>query len=64
MDSLAKFVSVEKDAFYLIAQEQEQTKFVRNLLTQTSHSPEQIASLAGVSLDFVKAIQHRLATDR
>lgn len=64
MDSIAKFVSMEKDAFYMIAQEQEQVKFVTNLLQETDFPVERVAKIADVSVEFVKNIQQKLATDK
>lgn len=64
MDSINKFISVEKDAAYLIgldkAREQERVKFVVNLLTKSDFSLEKIAEIAGVSNEFVKSIQRKL----
>lgn len=60
MDSIAKFVSIEKDVAYMIAREQEQVKFVSNLLTETDFPIEKIARIAGVSVEFVSHIQQKL----
>lgn len=66
MDSIAKYISEERDVLYLRGQdkgiEQEQTKFVTNLLKKLDLAPEQIADIAGVSLDFVKNIKQNLAS--
>ncbi len=59
MDSITKFVSVEKDAAYMVAQEKEQIKFVTNLLADTDFAVERIAKIAGVSVDFVASIQKK-----
>lgn len=68
MDSIAKFVSIEKDAAYLIGQdnarEQEQVKFVNNLLTETDFSVEKVAKIAGVSVDFVQNINQKLSSNK
>lgn len=64
MDSITKFVSVEKDAAYMIAQEKEQIKFVTNLLADTDFSLERIAKIAGVSVEFVKNIQQKLTSNQ
>ncbi|MVM33079.1 hypothetical protein GO755_23765 [Spirosoma sp. HMF4905] len=68
MDSIAKFVSVEKDAAYMIGQdkarEQEQAKFVNNLLTETDFSVERVAKIAGVSIEFVQQVQQKLKSDK
>lgn len=67
MDSIAKFVSIEKDAAYMIGQdtarEQEQTKFVTNLLTSSDFSVSRIAEIAGVSIKFVKKVQQSLSAN-
>jgi predicted transposase/invertase (TIGR01784 family) len=72
MDNIGKFVSQERDAAYLVgldkggekAREQEQTKFVTNLLTQADFSVKKVAEIAGVSVEFVKTIQQRLSANR
>jgi uncharacterized protein YeaC (DUF1315 family) len=56
MDSIAKYVSQERDVAYLAAQEQ----FVTNLLRKSDFSAEYIAELASVTVEFVKAIKQRL----
>lgn len=60
MDNVTKFVSVEKDAAYMMAQEKEQIKFVTNLLADTDFTVERIAKIAGVSVDFVAIVQQKL----
>ncbi|MEZ0482951.1 hypothetical protein [Fibrella aquatica] len=65
MDSISKFVSLERDVAYMIGQdiakEKEQTRFVSYLLTEASHSIERVAAIAGVSIEFVKKIQQKLS---
>lgn len=65
MDSIAKFVSVEKDAAYMVGldkgeekgEQKAEIRFVKNLLTKMSLTVEQIADIAGVSIEFVKNVQ-------
>ena len=64
MDSITKFVSVEKDAVYMVAQEKEQIKFVTNLIADTDFLPDRIAKIAGVSVEFVKNIQQKLTSNQ
>ena len=68
MDSITKFVSIEKDAAYMIGQDnardQEQAKFVGNLLTETDFSTEKVAKIVGVSVEFVKNIQQKLSENQ
>lgn len=72
MDSISKFVSVERDVAYMVGfdkgeekgVEQEQTKFVTNLLTQADFSIRKIAEISGVSVEFVEVIQQKLSADR
>ncbi len=59
MESITTFFDEEKDIFVIRAKR----KFVENLLTKTAHTPEQIADIAGVSLDFVDEIKHKI-TDK
>lgn len=63
MDSISKFVSVEKDAAYMVGldkgEEKAETRFVKNLLAKMSLTVEQIADIAGVSVEFVKQVQQK-----
>lgn len=60
MDSIAQFISPEKDAFYLIGQERAEERIVRGLLTKSVLSVEQIADAAEVSVEFVKEVKQKL----
>ncbi|RDB03506.1 hypothetical protein [Runella aurantiaca] len=68
MESIAKYISEERDVLYLRgkdkARQEEQTKFVSNLLNKLELSIEQIADIAGVSVDFVKAIKQKLSSEK
>ena len=63
MDSIAQFISPEKDVFYLIGQERTEERIVRGLLTKLALSVEQIADVAGVSVEFVQEVKQRM-TDK
>jgi predicted transposase YdaD len=68
MDSIANFISAERDILYLAGldkgitttKEKEQTKFVINLLEKLSLSLDQVADIAGVSVDFVKDVKKKM----
>lgn len=68
MDSIAKYIDEKRDVAYLIGQdkarEQEQTKFVTNLLEKLSLTVEQIADITGVSVEFVRNIKQKLTADQ
>lgn len=72
MDSIAKFVSMERDAVYLIGLDKGEAKgeakaeerIVRNLLIKMSLTIEQIADVAGVSVEFVKDIEQKVAAGK
>ena len=79
MDSIAQYMDITRDIGYkygLLKGEKEgmekgmekginkgKEPVVRNLLTQTDFTVEQIASLAEVSIDFVKKIQDSLSSE-
>lgn len=63
MDSIAQFISPEKDAFYLIGQERAEERFVRSLLTEPDMTVERIAKLAGVTVEFVEQVRQKMAAD-
>jgi hypothetical protein len=60
MDSIAEYIKEERDVLYLRGQEREQMKFVTNLLQKLNLPFEQIADIAGVTVDFVKSVQRQL----
>jgi hypothetical protein len=70
MDSIAEYIKEERDVLFLRgldkgeanAREKEQTKFVRNLLTDSDFTIDRIAKIAGVSVDFVLSVQRQLTT--
>jgi predicted transposase YdaD len=68
MESIAKYISEERDVLYLRgkdkARQEEQTKFVSNLLSKLELTIEQIADIAGVSVDFVKDIKQKFTPEK
>lgn len=68
MDSIAKFVSVEKDAAYLVGLDKGELKaeerFIRNLLAKMSLTVEQIADIVGVPVEFVQGIEAKLSSNK
>ncbi len=68
MESIAKYISEERDVLYLRgkdkARQEEQTKFVFNLLSKLELTIEQIADIAGVSVDFVKEIKQKFTPEK
>jgi phage terminase large subunit len=65
MDSIAKFVSMERDAAYMvgldIGEEKAEERIVRNLLAKMSLSSEQIADIVGVSVEFVESVKQKIS---
>ena len=64
MDSIAQFISPEKDAFYLIGQERTEERIVRSLLSEVDMSVERIAKLAGVTIEFVEQVRQKMTDKR
>lgn len=60
MDSIAKYIDEKRDVAFLIGQEKTEERIVRNLLSKMSLTLEQIADIAGVTVDFVKSVQRQL----
>ncbi len=60
MDSIAEYIKEERDVLYLRGQERTEERIVRNLLSKMSLTLEQIADVAGVTVDFVKSVQRQL----
>ena len=71
MDSIAKYIDEKRDVGFLIgfdkgeatARERELTKVVSNLLQKLNLPFEQIADIAGVTVDFVKSVQRKISTN-
>ncbi|MGX7687814.1 hypothetical protein ACWA1C_11665 [Flectobacillus roseus] len=71
MDSIAEYIKEERDVLFLrgldkgeaITRERELTKFVTNLLQKLNLPFEQIADIAGTTVDFVKSVHEQL-TDK
>lgn len=64
MDSIAKYIDEEKDVALLVGQEKTEERIVRNLLAKMSFTFEQIADIAGVSVEFVKKVKHKLSANK
>lgn len=68
MDSIAQYISEERDVLYLRGmdkgEEKASERFVGNLLAKMSLTLEQIADIAGVSVEFVKSVKQKLTSDK
>ena len=64
MDSIAEFIKEERDVLYLRGQEkarqEEKTRFITFLIQEGSRTFDQIAGIAGATVDFVKSVQRQL----
>ena len=67
MDSISKYIDEKKDVAFLLGidrgQQTEQTKVVKNLIQKLNLPFEQIADIAGTTVDFVKSVQRQLSTN-
>jgi hypothetical protein len=63
MDSIAKYIDEKRDVAFLIGQEKTEERIVRNLLSKMSLTFEQIADIAGTTVDFVKSVQRQLSAN-
>ena len=61
IQNMAKYIDAENDYLYIKGQQNEQEKFVNNLLTGSDFSTERIAKIAGVSIEFVKSLQQKIS---
>ena len=60
MDSIAKYIDEKRDVAFLVGLDKGQEKIIESLLTKLNYSLDQIADIAGVSVDFVKSVKQRL----
>lgn len=61
MDNIAKYIDEKKDVAFLVGLDKGQEKIIESLLTKLNYNLEQIADIAGVSVDFVKKVQRQLS---
>jgi hypothetical protein len=61
MDSIANFISEERDILYMIGLNKGKATFVTYLLQEAKHTIDQISDIAGVSVDFVQSVKQDLA---
>lgn len=62
MDSIAKYIKEERDVLYLRGLDKGKESFVLFLLKEDNRTLEQIADIAGVTVDFVKAVKQKKST--
>jgi hypothetical protein len=64
MDSIAEYIKEERDVLFLRGldkgKEKEQVKFVTYLLQEGNKAYDQIADIAGTTVDFVKSVHRQL----
>ena len=61
MDSIAKYIDEERDVAYLAGFDKGEEKIVSNLLKKLNYSLDQIADIAGVSVEFVRQVRQKLS---
>lgn len=64
MDSISKYIKEERDVLYLRGRDKEKEALITNLLKQTDFNFEKIANLANTTVDFVKSVKQKLATNK
>jgi hypothetical protein len=64
MLSVTEFFKEENDAFYIRGQRKAEERIVINLLKKLNYSLDQIADIAGVSVDFVKNVKQKFTSDK
>lgn len=60
IQNMAKYIDAENDYLYIRGQQNEQEKFVTNLLTETDFDTKKIARIADVSIEWVEGIKRNL----
>jgi predicted transposase YdaD len=64
MDSIAEYISEERDVLYLRGLDKGEEKIIASLLTKLNYSIDQIADIAGVSVELVKSVQQKLSAEK
>jgi hypothetical protein len=60
MDSIAKYMKDENDILFIVGKKQEQERFIAYLLQEGNKTLDQISSITGASVDFVKRVRAKL----
>ena len=61
MDSIANLISEERDVLYMRGLDKGKETFVTYLLQEANHTIDQIAEIAGVSIEFVQTVKMKLS---
>jgi hypothetical protein len=64
MDSIAEYINEERDVLYLRGIDKGEEKIIASLLTKLNYSLDQIADMAGVSVDYVKSVKEKLTNKK
>ena len=64
MDSIVEYIKEERDVLYLRGIDKGEEKIIASLLTKLNYSLDQIADMAGVSVDFVKSVKQKLTDNK
>lgn len=64
MDSIAKYIKEERDVLYLRGLDKGKESFVLFLLKEDNRTLEQIADIAGVTVDFVKTVKQKISAKK
>ena len=66
MDSIAEYIKEERDVLFLRGldkgQQTEQVKIITNLLQKLNLPFEQIADIAGTTVEFVKSVHRQISS--
>jgi hypothetical protein len=64
IQNMAKYIDAENDYLYISGQKKEQEKFVTYLLNEASRTLDQIADIAGVSVEFVRTVKQKFSENK
>ena len=64
MDNIAKYIDEERDVAFLVGFDKGKETFVTYLLKEASKTIDQIADIAGVSVEFVKSVKKKITGNK
>ena len=64
MDSILPFIKEENDVLYIRGYRKAKEGFVRNLLTKMNLTVEQVAEIAGVTVEVVEEVRQKMTDNQ
>jgi predicted HTH domain antitoxin len=64
IQNMAKYIDAENDYLFIRGKKETEERIIINLLAKMSLTLDQVADIAGVSVEFVKNIKQKISSDK